>query len=229
MAIGTVSAVMGVGMGLAQAIGGARQARKAREALENYQRQRLTNVADELSVYTKGAELQREESARMGASAVDALQEGGARNLIGGLGQLQQNQQLMNRQIGADLEGQQARIDAVRAQDSARIQGMQEQREQQDINALSSQFNAGQQQMWQGIGGVAQAGISGMQMNQEVADQRNYMSWFGGGGASQGVMDNTRNINVDFLGRGTNPMFQAGGFGYNTGATNRFDSNSRIG
>ena len=170
-------AVAGIGAvtGIAQAIGGARQRRNAREALENYQRQKLTNVADELSVYTKGADLQREESSRMGASAVDALQRGGARTLIGGLGQVQSNNMMMNRQIGADLEQQQARIDQIRARDSATIRGMQEQREQADINALSSQYNAGNQQMWQGIGGVAQAGISGIQMNQEQSNIKGYM------------------------------------------------------
>lgn len=204
MAIGAITGGIGVAMGLAQAIGGARQARKAREALENYQRQQLTNVADELSVYTKGAELQREESARFGASAVDALQEGGARNLIGGLGVMQQNQQQMNRQIGADLEMQQARIDQVRAQDSQRIQGMQEAREQGDINALSSQYNAGRQEMWQGLGGVAQAGISGMQMGQEAKNQRDYINWFSGGGNADSQR-NTQNINLD--------LFRNGGFG----------------
>lgn len=179
MAIGLISGI-GAATGLAQALVGARQSKKAKEALEGYQRQRLTNVADELSVYTKGAELQQEESGRFGASAVDALQQGGSRNLIGGLGRVQQGQQRMNRQIAADLENQQARIDQVRAQDERRIQQMQEQREQQDINALSSQYNAGQQQMWQGIGGIAQSGISGLQMKQEQDQMNKYGDWFGG-------------------------------------------------
>lgn len=179
MAIGLISGI-GAATGLAQALVGARQSKKAKEALEGYQRQRLTNVADELSVYTRGAELQREESGRFGASAVDALQQGGSRNLIGGLGRVQQGQQRMNRQIAADLETQQARIDQVRAQDERRIQQMQEQREQQDINALSSQYNAGQQQMWQGIGGIAQSGISGLQMIQEQEQMDKYGDWFGG-------------------------------------------------
>jgi len=175
MALAAITAGIGAATGLAQAVMGAKQRSEARSALENYQRQRLSNVADELSVYTKGAELQREESSRFSASAIDALQRGGSRSLVAGLGNVQQNNIGMNRQIGADLERQQARIDQIRAQDSQRIQRMTEAREQQDINALSSQFNAGNQQMMQGIGGIAQAGISGLQMQQEQNNIDAYM------------------------------------------------------
>jgi len=190
MGLGLIAGQIGIGAvtGISQAISGAKQKREAREALENYQRQRLTNVADELSVYTKGAELQREEASRLAASGVDALQRADSRSLIGGLGNVQQNNMRINRQIGADLEQQQARIDQIRAQDSQRIQGMMERREQQDINALSSQYNAGNQQMWQGIGGVAQTGISGLQMIQEQKNMDDYMQkMYGKSGQRQTV------------------------------------------
>jgi hypothetical protein len=66
---------------------------------------------------------------------------------------------MMNAQIGADLDRQQQAINQAIAQDEAQIRAMQEQREMQDISALSSQYNAGQQTMMSGLGGIAQTGL----------------------------------------------------------------------
>lgn len=143
-----------------QAISGAKQRRDAKNALENYQRQELNNIAEGLQVSTLGADLQREEQARMAASQVGALQGAGVRGVIGGLGRVEAGNQMMNREIAANLDAQQKQIDQMYAQDQANIRGMQEQREVADISALSSQYNAGNAMMWQGIGGIAQSGMS---------------------------------------------------------------------
>lgn len=143
-----------------QAISGAKQRRDAKNALENYQRQELNNVAEGLQVSTLGSDLQREEQARMAASQVGALQGAGVRGVIGGLGRVEAGNQMVNREIAANLDAQQKQIDQMYAQDQANIRGMQEQREVGDISALSSQYNAGNQMMWQGIGGIAQSGMS---------------------------------------------------------------------
>jgi len=145
-----------------QAISGAKQRRDAKNALENYQRQELENVAEGLQVSTLGADLQREEQARLASSQVGALQGAGARGLLGGLGRVEAGNQMMNREIAANLDAQQKQIDQMYAQDQANIRGMQEQREVGDISALSSQYNAGNAMMWQGIGGIAQSGMSAL-------------------------------------------------------------------
>lgn len=164
MAAATTIAMAGVGLlgSGYQAIKGAKDAKDAQRALENYERQELTNIAEGLQVSTLGADLQREEQARLAATQVGALQGAGARGVIGGLGRVEAGNQQMNRQIGAELDAQQKQIDQMRAQDEANIRGMQEQREQQDVAALSSQYNAGNQMMWQGIGGIAQTGMAGL-------------------------------------------------------------------
>ena len=164
MAAATTIAMAGVGLlgSGYQAIKGAKDAKDAQRALENYERQELTNTAEGLQVSTLGADLQREEQARLAATQVGALQGAGARGVIGGLGRVEAGNQQMNRQIGAELDAQQKQIDQMRAQDQANIRSMQEQREQQDVAALSSQYNAGNQMMWQGIGGVAQTGMAGL-------------------------------------------------------------------
>ena len=145
-----------------QAISGAKQRRDAKNALENYQRQELENVAEGLQVSTLGADLQREEQARLASSQVDALQGAGARGLLGGLGRVEAGNQMMNREIAANLDAQQKQIDQMYAQDQANIRGMQEQREVSDIAGLSSQYNAGNAMLWQGIGGIAQSGMSAL-------------------------------------------------------------------
>lgn len=170
------SAIIGAGLSAAQMFSGAKRRREAREALENYQRQEFTNVADELSVYTKGAEMRQEEMARLGASSVDAMSRAGTRGVIGGVGQLTQQQQIGQRDIAAGLEEQQARIDQVRATDEARIRQMQEQRERDDIAALSSQFQQGENMFASGLSGLGQvgmgltSGIMNKQMNQNYLD-----------------------------------------------------------
>ena len=164
MAAGTAIAMAGVGLlgSGYQAIKGAKDARDAKNALDNYQRQEFNNVAEGMQVSTLGADLQREEQARLASTQVGALQGAGVRGVLGGLGRVEAGNQMLNRQIGAELDMQQKQIDQLYAQDEANIRNMQEQREMQDISGLSSQYNAGNQQMWQGIGGVAQSTISGL-------------------------------------------------------------------
>lgn len=162
MAAATSIAMAGVGLlgSGYQAIKGAKDAKDAKNALENYQRQEFSNIAEGLQVSTLGADLQREEQARLAQSQVDALAGAGARGILGGLGRVEAGNQMTTRQIAADLDMQQKQIDQMRAQDEANIRSMQEQREMQDIAGLSSQFNAGNQMMFQGLGGLAQTGMA---------------------------------------------------------------------
>jgi hypothetical protein len=164
MAAATSIAMGGIGLlgsGF-QALKGAKDARDAKNALENYKRQELSNVAEGLQVSTLGADLQREEQARLASSQVGALQGAGVRGLVGGLGRVEAGNQAVSREIAADLDMQQKQIDQMYAQDQAQIRSMQEQREVSDISGLSSQYNAGNQMMWDGIGGIAQTGMSGL-------------------------------------------------------------------
>lgn len=159
---GLLSAGLGIGGGLFSTISGAIQTREAREALENYERQELQNMAEGLQVSTLGSDLAREEAGRLAMGQVDALQGGGQRALLGGLGRVEARNTDLNRQIGADLDMQQKQIDQQVMAENQRIRQMQEQRENADIAALSSQINTGNQNMMGGIGNVIQgAGMMG--------------------------------------------------------------------
>lgn len=163
--MGIASAVtggLGVGMGLYQTIAGSKEKRDAQRALENYQRQQLENVQKDRTVSTLGSDLQREEQARLASSQISALQGAGTRGLIGGLARVETGNQRVNQQIGADLDMQQKEIDAAFAQDQANIRGMQENRENADISALSSQYQSGKQDQNTGFGNIIQgAGMLG--------------------------------------------------------------------
>lgn len=162
MGIGAAAVVV-VG-GVAQMIMGAQQAKKAREAEAQYNRQELTNVYEGLGVSTAGSQLQREELARATATGVQALQKSGARELVGGLGRVQAGNIQQSRQIGADLDRQRKELDRLVAQDNARIQRGTERREEADLAGIGQQMMVGQQNLMGGLKTVGQ-GIAGAGAN----------------------------------------------------------------
>ena len=188
--MGLATGIVGAGMGITQSIMGAVQAKEAREALENYQRQELENVAENMRVSTLGADLQREENARLASTQIDALRGGGTRTIIGASGRVDANSQEMNRKIAAGLDEQQIGIDKMYAEDKANIRGMKENRENADISALSSQYTAGRQGMFDGMSNVLRGGA--MAFGAANNDNNN------GGGFYKDYFGNKLNDSSDF-------------------------------
>lgn len=153
---GVASPALGLGFGLASMIQSNNEKNDAEQALKNYKRQELNNVADGLQVSTLGSDLQREEQTRLASGQIEALQGGGARSLIGGLGKVQAGNNTVMQQTGANLDMQQKQLDQIRAEDQARIRAMQENREIGDINALSSQYQSGKQDKNMATGNLIQ-------------------------------------------------------------------------
>ena len=99
--------------------------------------------------------------------------------MIGSLGKIQQGNQMVNRQIGADLDAQQKAIDQMIAEDEARIRAIQENRELADIGALSSQINAGEQTRVNGISqGIQGLSTLGNTLAGRFGNQNNYESGY---------------------------------------------------
>lgn len=168
-ALGGAGLAIGALGSIGQMISGASRAKKARKALENYQRQELKNVTEGMRVSTLAAEMKTEEAQRRFATTVGALQSGGVRGLVGGLGAAEQAQQQQQQQIAADLDRQQTQIEQMRAQDEARIRGMQEARESQDIQGLGAELAAGRQMVNAGITGLAGTAMAGFKMANPVS------------------------------------------------------------
>jgi hypothetical protein len=152
--IGT--AVVGAGLGVYQTLEGAKQKEQARKALEEYKRQELKNVGENLTVSTLGTDALREEQSKLTAQQIESLSGGGNRSLVGGLGRVEAGNQAVNDEIAASLDEKQKEIDMIVAEDEARIRSMNENREIGDVSALSSQYNAGNEAMQQGIGQAVQ-------------------------------------------------------------------------
>ena len=157
---GAASPFVSLGVGLFQAFKGAKQAKQAREAKMDLvnNRQELRNITEGMRVSTLGSQLQTQEAQRRFTTSVDALRSGGVRGLVGGLGQVEQQQQFNQQQISADLDRQQQQIEMMGAQDQARIRDMQESREEFKIGMLAGEEAAGRNKMFQGIG----LGMSGL-------------------------------------------------------------------
>jgi len=181
--------IVGAGLGAYQTISSAQQASEAKKALENYDRQTLKNVAEDLQVSRLGADLQRESQAQLSAGQVEALQGAGVRGIIGGMGRVDAQNQAVNQQISADLDQQQKQIDMMVASDNGAIRNMQENREVGDIGALSSQYNTGQQNMYQGLGNTFQGlGMIGNQVQKSIDEEKANKALIEGamGGMTQG-------------------------------------------
>lgn len=158
--LGGVSALAGV----FQSIQGAQQSRDAQRALEALPVPELKNVAEGLQVSKMGNELKVENARNRFAQNVDTLKSGGIRGVIGGLSSVNAQAKQTDLEVAADYNKQENDIAQMAAEDQARIRAMEEQRYQGNVAALSSQVNAGKQQMWSGVQGALQGAASGVQM-----------------------------------------------------------------
>lgn len=186
--MGAAAAGVGIVGGIAQTVMGAKQASKARKAIDSYQRQELTNSYKGLSVSTKGAELQQEQLQQATATTVGALKSGGARTLLGGIGKVQRQNVAAAAQIGADLDQQQKQIDMAVAAEDSNLQNMQERREEADLAGLGQQLQSGRQTMMSGLSNVAGAvgGAAQMQMMAKSAQTAQQSNPFMGGAVGFG-------------------------------------------
>lgn len=158
MAAGAAVSIAG---GIAKSISGAKRAKAMKKALEEYKRQDLENsVRDKVGVSTMGSDLQREEASRAMASSVDALGAGGVRGVVGGMGMLNASNNMMQRQIGADLDRQKQAIDMAAAQDDSRIRDMKELRDRENLAGMGKELNNARQDLYSGIGDVGQGLMS---------------------------------------------------------------------
>lgn len=142
------------------------KARKAKKKIAseiaNQKRPELDNIADGLQVSTRGSDLQREETARQSATALDALSDAGTRAVGVGVGRIAAVNADTNARIGADIDEQQKNIDFFRAQDKGNIRLTKEQRANANLAALSSQYNAESQNGTQANANIVQgAGMAG--------------------------------------------------------------------
>ena len=161
MAVGTAialgSAVLGAGTGIAGAISQGKQARNYQKQIENYQRQPLVNPYADLQVSTLGADRQREDLARTMTTYGNLAAMSGTRGIASLLPNLTQTQNDQTAKIAANLDEQQKQIDQLKAQGEMQIQGMTEQRENNDLLGLGQAYQTARAQQQQSINQIAQS------------------------------------------------------------------------
>lgn len=164
MAVGTTMAIIAAGVsiasGAAKTITAAKQRKKYQQMIDGYQRQELKNPYENLRVSTLGAMVEQENTAQNTATALYNLRQSGTNAVIGATGLVVKQSNQVNKKIAAELDKQAARNELYKAQGSMQIQGMAEQREQEDLAGLGTALNASNQNMWGGMADVTRAGMS---------------------------------------------------------------------
>lgn len=159
---------------------GKQMIKAGQQGIDNFAWQDLSNPYKNLAPSTAGADLRREEAARTTATSVNALQQGGNRALVGGVGKVQAQNNLVNRDIAADLDEKQKAIDMAAAGQDVNNQNMIEKRQQDELAGYGNMVNVGMDLRQQGRGAlVAAAG---------AIDSAAMTAATGGFGGGQGLL-----------------------------------------
>lgn len=153
LGISAASAAASTGMAIHQAQKGRERQREAEQALDSYERQDLKNVYANLRVPMEGYRMREQEIQQQTANQAEMMSMAGARGMAGTTALMMQSQMGMAA-IQADLEQSQFRVKQMIASEEARIQGMQERREEQDLAGLGAERAAGAQQYQTGVAGA---------------------------------------------------------------------------
>lgn len=166
MCAAITTAAIGVGISGYMAYNSAQEKKKAKRALDNYDRQELKNPYENVQISTEGSDLMREESGRTSANLVEAAQGSGVRGVMGAIPKIQAYTNLENRDAQKYLDDQVQKREYAIAGDETNLRAVKENRDNANISALSSQIDKADQDMWNGISGMATSvayGANGIQ------------------------------------------------------------------
>lgn len=150
---------LAIGGGLLKGFSGAAQKSKYNKMIENYERQDLNNLAENIQLSTYGADLIKDETARNSATMMSAVKNAGSRAIIASAGHIVDAGVDANNAAKLDLDKQAQQKQYAILNEGKTIRGMQEQRENADLSGMAAMAQAGNQDMWSGFGDVAQAGM----------------------------------------------------------------------
>lgn len=155
MAVATAAALVGTGLSAFQTIKASKEKKDAQRAMDNYERQDLVNPHKDIQLSTYGTDIMRQDASRDIASFTDAARNAGIRGIMGAIPKLQAGSNRVNQQIGMDLEKQDLNRQQMIARGEERNTAYRENRDNQNLSAISSQYNAANQDFNQGLWGVA--------------------------------------------------------------------------
>lgn len=157
MAIATSAAIMG-GAALAgsalQIYQGEKQRKEGEAALNDFERQELENIYKDMPISLMGSNLRREDASQATANLTEAARGSGIRGVFGALPRIQAGNNQASRQNQLDVDNQIMKRNYAIAGDEGRIQNMQENRDNQDLQGIGQQIAVGQQNTATGIRGA---------------------------------------------------------------------------
>ena len=153
-----IGGAIGIGAGISQWREGKDMQKKAQKYIDDFKWNEMSNSYEGTQVSTLSSDLQAEQGAQSFATSVDALRSGGVRGIIGGLGRVQANRNLMDRQIGADLDAQQKEIDKLYAGDQSALRAIDYQKQSQELTGYGNMLNAGMQNKYTGMNSLMSGG-----------------------------------------------------------------------
>ena len=154
--IAASSAAISAGPGIAGAISQGKQAKNYQKQIENYQRQKLVNPYADLQVSTLGADRQREDLARAMTTYGNLAAMSGTRGIASLLPNLTQTQNDQTAKIAANLDEQEKQRQQLIAQGKMQVQGMTEQRENNDLQGSGQAYQTAKANQAQSMGMIAQ-------------------------------------------------------------------------
>lgn len=166
MAIAT-AATAGVStvMGAAKFFQGRKMQKEGERFVENFEWQDLQNPYESLSVSTLGSDLMQEQTNIGSASSVEALRNAGTRGVLGGLGRVEANRNLVNAQTASNLDTQQKEIDRLAASQDVANQNLMEKRQTDELAGYGQMINVGMGMKNQGMADIVNGlGAAGQAM-----------------------------------------------------------------
>ena len=155
MAVATAAALVGTGISAYQAIKAGKDRKASKNAMDNYDRQELVNPYEKLKLSTYGTDIRREESARTVASLTDIAKGMGARGAWGLIPKIQGNANKVEGDIATDYVDKFEKREYAIAAAEEKINDWKVGRDNTNIAALSSQYNAANQDLNKGLWGMA--------------------------------------------------------------------------
>ena len=157
MAVQLVLAAITAGIGVFQAVAGAKQAAEAKKNIDSYKRQDLTDLSKTIKLRTEAQDFEAEQADRTLAGTLDVLRQGGSFTNATALA----NQAIESkRNIAKSIEQQRTRLDLLSLQERQNVRQLTEQRERDDLAGLGAQLASGQAQQAQGIAAIGSAALS---------------------------------------------------------------------
>lgn len=154
------SAAIGIATSAYQIGENINQKNKAKQELEDFNRQELNNPYEEIQVDTTRADQMTKTNNINLATSVDALQRLGERGVLAGIPRLNESSILLQDKISEDISRQQRENDLLIAKGEDELQRIRENREQQALLGIGQELNVANQNIVTGFGDIVSSGLA---------------------------------------------------------------------